>query len=137
MASIFSCNMSNKLKIGLQKISLANASCRFSSSTSNTSKATNKVVFISQSTDVFSNLALEAWLYSRWSFENKKLLFLCRNSPCVVIGRHQNPFIETNLPYLESAHVPVVRRHSGGGTVYHDLGNLNCTFFSNRKRYFI
>ncbi|KAF2367067.1 Biotinyl protein ligase (BPL) and lipoyl protein ligase (LPL) catalytic domain [Trinorchestia longiramus] len=99
------------------------------------SKASNKVVFISQSTDVFSNLALETWLYSRWSFESKRLLFLYRNAPCVVIGRHQNPFVEANLAYLESAHVPVVRRQSGGGTVYHDLGNLNCCFFTERKSY--
>ncbi|KAA0201916.1 hypothetical protein HAZT_HAZT009354 [Hyalella azteca] len=99
------------------------------------SRVTNKVVFISQSTDVFSNLALEAWLYNHWKFDNKRLLLLYRNSPCVVIGRHQNAFMEANLHYLESAKVPVVRRHSGGGTVYHDIGNLNCSFFTDRKSY--
>lgn len=95
----------------------------------------NKVVFISQSTDVFSNLALEAWLYKNWSFSRRQLLLLWRNSPCVVIGRHQNPFREANLAYLESAHVPLARRHSGGGAVYHDNGNLNCTFFCPRDSY--
>ena len=94
----------------------------------------NKVVFISQSSDVYSNLAFETWLYNKCTFDDRQLLFLWRNSPCVVIGRHQNPYKEANLSYLESARVPVVRRHSGGGTVYHDDGNLNCTFFTPRAR---
>lgn len=100
-----------------------------------TTKPPKRAVFISQSTDVFSNLAFEDWLYKSWSFENRNVLFLWRNSPCVVIGRHQNPQVEANIPYLESAGVPVARRSSGGGTVYHDHGNLNCTFFTSRKRY--
>ncbi|XP_071534853.1 lipoyl amidotransferase LIPT1, mitochondrial [Panulirus ornatus] len=94
-----------------------------------------RVVFISQSTDIFSNLAFEDWLYKNWSFEKRNILLLWRNSPCVVIGRHQNPYVEANLPYLESAGVPMARRNSGGGTVYHDEGNLNCTFFTTRDRY--
>ena len=92
----------------------------------------NKVVFISQSEDIFSNLAIEAWLYKNWCFRKRHLLLLWRNSPCVVIGRHQNPFKEVHLPYLESAGVPYARRQSGGGAVYHDLGNLNCSFFTPR-----
>lgn len=93
-----------------------------------------RTVFISQSSDVFANLALEDWLYKNWSFERRNVLLLWRNSPCVVIGRHQNPQVEANLPYLESAGVPVARRGSGGGAVYHDHGNLNCTFFTTRDR---
>lgn len=98
-------------------------------------KAPKRVVFISQSTDVFANLAFEAWMYKNWCFDKKQVLFLWRNSPCVVIGRHQNPMVEANLPYLATAGVPVARRSSGGGTVYHDEGNLNCTFFTARDRY--
>lgn len=98
------------------------------------SKAPKRTVFISQSNDVFANLALEDWLYKNWSFERRNVLLLWRNSPCVVIGRHQNPQVEANLPYLESAGVPVARRGSGGGAVYHDHGNLNCTFFTTRDR---
>ena len=94
----------------------------------------NKVVFISQSSDIFSNLAFEGWLYNQWDFSRRHLLFLWRNSPCVVIGRHQNPFQEVNLSYLESAKIPFARRQSGGGTVYHDSGNLNCSFFTPRER---
>ena len=93
-----------------------------------------RTVFISQSSDIFSNLALEDWLYKNWSFERRNVLLLWRNSPCVVIGRHQNPQVEANLSYLESAGVPLARRGSGGGAVYHDHGNLNCTFFTSRDR---
>lgn len=98
-------------------------------------KAPKRVVFISQSTNVYANLAFEAWMYKNWCFDKRQVLFLWRNSPCVVIGRHQNPLVEANLPYLASAGIPVARRSSGGGTVYHDEGNLNCTFFTARDRY--
>lgn len=92
-------------------------------------------VFISQSNDVFTNLALEDWLYRHHDFAHKHLLLLWRNQPCVVIGRHQNPWTESNVPYLRENNIDLARRNSGGGTVYHDLGNLNCTFFTRRTKY--
>lgn len=92
-------------------------------------------VFISQSTDIFTNLALEDWLYRHHDFKRKHLLLLWRNEPCVVIGRHQNPWTESNVPYLRSSDVDLARRNSGGGTVFHDLGNINCTFFTQRSEY--
>jgi len=92
-------------------------------------------VFISQSNDVFTNLALEDWLYKNHDFDHKHLLLLWRNDPCVVIGRHQNPWTESNVPFLREKCIDLARRNSGGGTVYHDLGNLNCTFFTRRSRY--
>ncbi|GJJ07153.1 hypothetical protein Clacol_001353 [Clathrus columnatus] len=55
----------------------------------------------------------------------KPLLFLYRNESCVVIGRNQNPWKEINFPALRSLNIPFLRRRSGGGTVYHDLGNTN------------
>ena len=63
------------------------------------------------------------------------MLLLWRNEPCVVIGRHQNPWTESNVPFLRENAINLARRNSGGGTVYHDLGNLNCTFFTRRSRY--
>lgn len=58
------------------------------------------------------------------------------NDPCVVVGRHQNPFSEVaNIAELAAKGIVVARRNSGGGTVFHDAGNLNCTFFTARERY--
>lgn len=94
-----------------------------------------KSVFISQSYDVFTNLALEDWIYKNYDFGNHHVLMLWLNDPCVVIGRHQNPFNETNVSQLTAAGVALARRNSGGGTVYHDRNNLNCTFFTPRERY--
>lgn len=114
-------------------------------STSNTTTTTTsftkekeeirKSVFISQSYDVFTNLALEDWIYKNYDFGNHHVLMLWLNDPCVVVGRHQNPFNETNVSQLSSAGIELARRNSGGGTVYHDRNNLNCTFFTPRERY--
>lgn len=94
-----------------------------------------KSVFISQSYDVFTNLALEDWIYKNYDFGNHHVLMLWLNDPCVVIGRHQNPFSETNVTQLDSAGIGLARRNSGGGAVFHDRNNLNCTFFTPRERY--
>lgn len=63
------------------------------------------------------------------------MLLLWQNDPCVVIGRHQNPWTESNVPFLRDNKINLARRNSGGGTVFHDLGNLNCTFFTRRSKY--
>lgn len=95
----------------------------------------HKSVFISQSSDVFSNLALEDWLYKNFDFKNHHVMLLWRNDPCVVIGRHQNPWMEANIEALADRGITLARRNSGGGTVYHDKGNLNITFFTPRELY--
>lgn len=95
----------------------------------------SKSVFVSQSSDVFTNLALEDWLYRNFDLTNHHVMLLWRNAPCVVIGRHQNPWLEANLGPLAERGIEVARRNSGGGTVYHDDGNLNFTFFTPRERY--
>ncbi|KAL4656948.1 hypothetical protein GN956_G3953 [Arapaima gigas] len=92
-------------------------------------------VLLSTSSNVFHNLALEDWIHARVDLDNRSILFMWRNRPAVVIGRHQNPWQECNVPLLRERGIPVARRRSGGGTVFHDLGNLNLTFFSSRKRY--
>jgi lipoyltransferase 1 len=94
-----------------------------------------KSVFISQSYDIFTNLALEDWIYRNYDFTQHHILMLWANDPCVVVGRHQNPFAETNVAKLQRSGTVLARRNSGGGTVFHDRGNLNCTFFTPRERY--
>lgn len=101
-------------------------------------KDLKKSVFISKSNDIFTNLALEDWLYRNFNFANHHVLMLWQNNPCVVIGRHQNPWLEANVSKLDSITdngVRLARRNSGGGTVYHDEGNLNMTFFTPRNDY--
>ncbi|CAG0880588.1 unnamed protein product [Darwinula stevensoni] len=94
-----------------------------------------KSVFISQCHNVYTNLALEDWFYKNYKFENQVALMLWWNNPCVVIGRHQNPWLEADTKYLKMNNIMVARRNSGGGAVYHDEGNLNCTFFTSRNSY--
>ncbi|XP_034721155.1 lipoyltransferase 1, mitochondrial [Etheostoma cragini] len=93
------------------------------------------LVLCSRSTDVFENLALEDWIDANVDLRRRGVLLLWRNRPAVVIGRHQNPWAECNLAAMRRAAVPLARRRSGGGTVYHDLGNLNMTFFASKKAY--
>ncbi|KAJ8955722.1 hypothetical protein NQ318_008594 [Aromia moschata] len=97
-----------------------------------------KSVFISRSNDIYTNLALEDWIYRNTDLNNHHILMLWQNEPCVVIGRHQNPWLEANvseLPFITDRGVQLARRDSGGGTVFHDLGNLNLTFFTPKDRY--
>ncbi|XP_078078497.1 lipoyl amidotransferase LIPT1, mitochondrial [Mustelus asterias] len=89
----------------------------------------------SLSTDIYQNLALEDWLHDYLQSRQRQALLLWRNGPAVVIGRHQNPWRECNLKLMRERGVRLSRRRSGGGTVYHDLGNLNLTFFTSRKGY--
>ncbi|KAL1747257.1 hypothetical protein HDZ31DRAFT_80613 [Schizophyllum fasciatum] len=84
----------------------------------------DRSVYISESTDPYFNLTIEDWLF-RKADPSLPLLFLYRNTPCVVLGRNQNPWKEINLAALRQTSIPFIRRRSGGGTVYHDLGNMN------------
>lgn len=114
-----------------------NSSFRFLSKVVDASKM-KRTVLISQSNDIYTNLALEDWIYRKYDFESHNILMLWCNDPCVVIGRYQNPWLEANvvdLPYVADDGVKLARRNSGGGTVYHDRGNLNLTFFTSKKQY--
>ena len=76
----------------------------------------------------FINLALEDYFLR--SQEDLPVLFFYVNRPCVVLGRFQNPWLETNLSYLVNNDIWLVRRQSGGGCVFHDEGNLNFSFIT-------
>ena len=91
-------------------------------------------VYISESQNPFVNLAAEQWLFAHLE-PPERILFLCVNEVSVVIGRHQNPWVECNVPALRAEGIPLVRRQSGGGTVYHDHGNLNYTFLAGNEDY--
>lgn len=85
-----------------------------------------------KSTNPYKNVASEYSYYS--SLKEDELIFLLwQNSPCVVIGRNQNIYQEIDLEFIRDENILPVRRFTGGGAVYHDLGNLNFTFIASQK----
>lgn len=85
---------------------------------------------INESNDPAYNLALEDYCLTGLE-TNEDLFILWRNAPVVVLGKHQVAAQEVNVTYAEQEGIRVVRRCSGGGAVYHDLGNVNFTFIVN------
>ncbi|KGQ09818.1 hypothetical protein BB8028_0004g07630 [Beauveria bassiana] len=102
---------------------------RFFFSTAAAACLSNKTqIYLSRSRDPLLNLSVEHHLLQTVPTD-ATVLMLYANAPCVVFGRNQNPWIETNLARLlaSSQRPPIrlVRRRSGGGTVFHDEGNVN------------
>jgi lipoate---protein ligase len=91
-------------------------------------------LYLSHDLDPMTNLALEAWLFERAPLTSP-ILFLWRNASTVVIGRAQNPWLECDLDQMQRDHVTLARRVSGGGAVFHDLGNTNFTFIHPTQAY--
>ena len=88
----------------------------------------------SAETDPWFNLATEDYIF-RDMDPSAPVLFLWRNRPNIVIGRHQNPWVECDLETMQQQGVQLTRRQSGGGAVYQDLGNTCFTFLSGRSTY--
>ncbi|MBP0613291.1 lipoate--protein ligase [Chryseobacterium sp. cx-311] len=80
----------------------------------------------SPSNNAYFNIATEEFLLSRFPTEDLFLLYV--NAPSIIVGKFQNTLAEINLDFVKEKGIKVVRRMSGGGTVYHDLGNLNFSF---------
>lgn len=89
------------------------------------------VLFINNQgiTDPRVNLAIEEYAVKNLDINETYLLFYV-NEPSIIIGKNQNTIEEINTSYVEENNIHVVRRLSGGGAVYHDLGNLNFSFIT-------
>lgn len=91
-------------------------------------KGGNAMIYIkSPSTNPHFNLALEQYVFDEMD-RSQEYFMLWQNDNAIIIGKHQNTIREINAPYVKEHGISVVRRLSGGGAVYHDLGNLNFTF---------
>ncbi|WFC98952.1 lipoate--protein ligase [Malassezia yamatoensis] len=98
-----------------------------------THRASGAKVVWSQTLNPYFNLAYEDYLLRLRP--KAPVCFLYRNTPCVVVGRNQNLWAELDARAMQRAQVPFIRRRSGGGTVYHDEGNLNFCFYVARNSF--
>ena len=87
-------------------------------------------LIILKSKSPYLNLAIEEYMFS---YCEDDVFMLWQNEPTVVIGKNQNAFAEINVDYVKENGIHVARRITGGGAVFHDLGNVNYTFIANRK----
>lgn len=84
------------------------------------------------SDDIFLNLATEEYVFHH--FTDDSYLLLYKNEDAIVLGKYQNIYQEINVPAAESSGVKIARRMTGGGTVFHDSGNLNYSFIADNGR---
>ena len=83
----------------------------------------------------YENLALEEYLLHYCERYQKPILYLWKNDKTVVIGKNQNYYTECNLDYIREKAIVIARRMTGGGAVYHDLGNVNYTIITPKDMY--
>lgn len=84
-----------------------------------------------KTTDPHLNLAVEEYLFRS---SEDDIFMLWQNEPTVVVGKNQNAYAEVNTEYAKEHGINIVRRITGGGAVYHDLGNLNYTFITSESK---
>ncbi len=87
----------------------------------------------SPSVDPHFNLALEEYVFEQLPKENSYFM-LWQNDNSIIVGKNQNTIEEINTEYVKAHGINVVRRLSGGGAVYHDLGNINFTFIMDAEK---
>jgi lipoate-protein ligase A len=81
--------------------------------------------------DPYFNLAAEEYFLKNFQ---ENFFMLWRSRPSVIVGKHQNALAEINREFVHQNQIPVARRLSGGGTVFHDRGNVNFTFIRNVEK---
>ena len=91
-------------------------------------------VIVSKQYDPYLNLAVESYLTDHQE-EGVVTMYLWKNERTVVIGLNQNPFSECDVKRLNEEGGHLMRRRTGGGAVYHDLGNLNFSFIADKRDY--
>ncbi|MBK6347102.1 MAG: lipoate--protein ligase [Bacteroidales bacterium] len=87
---------------------------------------------IRHETDPYFNLAAEEYVLKHFE---RDCFMLWRNEPAIIVGKHQNTLAEINADFVKENQIKVVRRLSGGGAVFHDLGNLNFTFIASGEHH--
>lgn len=93
-----------------------------------------RLIILSNTKDPYMNHAVEEILFTTY-VDYEQILFLWVNEPTVVFGRNQNPFREIDVSFAQSRGIKLLRRLSGGGTVYHDTGNINYSFIEHASIY--
>lgn len=91
-------------------------------------------IIVSERHNPYLNLAVETWLTDHQE-EGMVTMYLWKNERTVVIGLNQNPFSECDVKRLTEEGGYLMRRRTGGGAVYHDLGNLNFSFIADKSDY--
>ena len=98
-------------------------------------------IIVAEEQNIWKNLAFETCLleYASQKTENcditLAILYFWENDNAIVIGKHQNPYKECDINFVEKNNIKIARRITGGGAVYHDIGNINYSFILSKNIY--